>query len=132
MFLKCNSRFKNGKDHRYWSIVENKRCAEGKVVQRAVLQSPRLSDREVENFSAMANLSEDVLRLIARNRIFIGNPIVVRNLLNNPKTPLEISLHFLPNANAQDLKALTLNRNIPDTLRTMAARLHRQRALQRA
>jgi hypothetical protein len=103
-----------------------------KVVQRAVLQSPRLTDREVESFSAMANLSEDVLRLIARNRVFIGNPAVVRNLMNNPKTPLEISLHFLPNVGPQDLKALTLNRNIPETLRTMAMRLHRQRAMQRA
>jgi hypothetical protein len=102
-----------------------------KVVQRAVLQSPRLSDREVESFSAMANLSEDVLRLISRNRIFIGNPIVVRNLLSNPKTPLDISLHFLPNATPQELKALTLNRNIPETLRAMAMRLHRQRAFQR-
>ena len=102
-----------------------------KVVQRAVLQSPRLSDREVEAFSAMANLSEDVLRLIARNRIFIGNPAVVRNLMNNPKTPLDISLHFLPNIGPQDLKALTLNRNIPETLRSMAMRLYRQRALQR-
>jgi hypothetical protein len=103
-----------------------------KVVQRAVLQSPRLTDREVETFSAMANLSEDVLRLISRNRVFIGNPIVIRNLMNNPKTPLDISLHFLPNTNPQELKALTLNHNIPETLRTMAQRLHRQRQLARA
>jgi hypothetical protein len=103
-----------------------------KVVQRAVLQSPRLTDREVESFAAMANLSEDVLRLIARNRIYAGNPTVVRNLMNNPKTPLDISLHFLPNLAQQDLKALTLNRNIPETLRSMAMRLQRQRAMQRA
>jgi hypothetical protein len=103
-----------------------------KVVQRAVLQSPRLSEREVESYSAMANLSEDVLRLISRNRVFIGNPIVIRNLMNNPKTPLDISLHFLPNVNAQELKALALNRNIPETLRSMAIRLQRQRSMQRA
>ena len=30
-------RFKDGKEHRYWSIVESKRCAGGKVVQRQVL-----------------------------------------------------------------------------------------------
>jgi hypothetical protein len=102
-----------------------------KVVQRAVLQSPRLTDREVESFAAMANLSEDVLRLIGRNRKFIGNPIVIRNLMNNPKAPLEITLHFLPNINAQDLKALTQNHNIPDTLRSLAIRLQRQRSLQR-
>src|SRR5262249_45934027 len=57
-----------------------------KVVQRAVLQSPRLTDREVEGFASMASLAEEVLRLIARNRAFIANQTVVQNLLNNPKT----------------------------------------------
>ena len=99
-----------------------------KVVQRAVLQSSRITDREVEAYSAMANLSEEVLRLIATNRNFRKNYTVVRNLLNNPKAPLEISLHLLPNLTAQDLKLLTLNRNIPDTLRTMAIRLRRKRS----
>ncbi|HEY7679066.1 MAG TPA: hypothetical protein VIC04_01015 [Terriglobia bacterium] len=102
-----------------------------KVVQRAVLQSPRLSDREVEAFSAMANLSDEVLRLISRNRTFVRNPIVIRNLMNNPKTPLDITLHWLPNLTAPELKALTLNRNIPDTLRSAALRLQRQRSLER-
>jgi hypothetical protein len=37
MFLRSTARRKNGKEHRYWSIVENKRCAGGKVVQRPVL-----------------------------------------------------------------------------------------------
>jgi hypothetical protein len=103
-----------------------------KVVQRAVLQSPRLTDREVETFSSMANLSDEVLRLIARNRNFARNPIVVRNLMNNPKTPLDVTLHWLPNLTAPELKMLTLNRNIPETLRTAALRLERQRKLERS
>ena len=37
MFLRSSSRKKDGKDHRYWSIVENKRVAGGRVVQRHVL-----------------------------------------------------------------------------------------------
>jgi transposase len=37
MFLRCSSRKKDGKDHRYWSIVENKRVGGGRVVQRHVL-----------------------------------------------------------------------------------------------
>ena len=41
-----------------------------KVVQRAVLQSARLTDREVEGFAAMANLTDDILRLIGSNRKF--------------------------------------------------------------
>lgn len=37
MFLRYSSRKKNGKEHRYWSIVENKRLDDGRVVQRHVL-----------------------------------------------------------------------------------------------
>ena len=37
MFLRYTSRKKNGKEHRYWSIVENKRLDDGRVVQRHVL-----------------------------------------------------------------------------------------------
>ena len=37
MFLRSTSRKKNGKQHRYWSIVENKRLADGRVAQRHVL-----------------------------------------------------------------------------------------------
>jgi len=98
-----------------------------KVVQRAVLQSTRITDREVEAFAAMASLSDEVLRLIGKNRNFIKNYTVVKNLMSNPKAPLDISLHMLPTLTAQDLKLLTSNKNIPETLRTMAIRLQRQR-----
>jgi Transposase DDE domain len=37
MFLRHTTRKKNGKEHRYWSIVENKRLSGGRVVQRPVL-----------------------------------------------------------------------------------------------
>jgi hypothetical protein len=37
MFLRCSGRKKDGKQHRYFSIVENKRVADGRVVQRHVL-----------------------------------------------------------------------------------------------
>ncbi len=102
-----------------------------KVVPRAALQSPRLTDKEVEAFAAMSNLSEEILRAIASNRIFRKNYTVVRNLMANPKTPLDVSLHMLPMLNPQDLKMLTMNRNVPETLRTTAVKLQRQRKEQR-
>ncbi|HWN10388.1 MAG TPA: IS1634 family transposase, partial [Pyrinomonadaceae bacterium] len=37
MFLRCSARKKDGKEHRYFSIVENKRVTDGRVVQRHVL-----------------------------------------------------------------------------------------------
>ena len=99
-----------------------------KVVQRAVLQSPRLTDQEVEGFATMTSLTDEILRLIAGNRKFRKNYTVVRNLLNNPKTPLDVSLHMLPMCNVMDLKKLTTNKNVPETLRTTAIKLQRTRA----
>jgi hypothetical protein len=37
MFLRCKSRKKDGKTHRYWSVVESCRTKQGKIVQRHVL-----------------------------------------------------------------------------------------------
>jgi hypothetical protein len=48
MFLRYNRRFKDGKEHRYWNIVENKRCAGGKVVQRQVLYLGEINDGQRE------------------------------------------------------------------------------------
>ena len=102
-----------------------------KVVQRAVLQSPRLTDQEVEAFASMANLTDEILRLIAGNRAFRKNYVVVRNLMNNPKTPLDVTLHMLPLLNPLDLKKLGMNKNVPETLRTSANKLMRTRADQK-
>ena len=102
-----------------------------KVVQRSVLQSPRLTDQEVEAFAAMANLTDEILRLIAGNRSFRKNYVVVRNLMNNAKCPLDVTLHMLPMLNPVDLKKLGMNKNVPETLRTTAAKLIRTRADQK-
>jgi len=50
MFLRSNRRFKDGKEHRYWNIVENKRCAGGKVVQRQVLYLGEINDGQFETW----------------------------------------------------------------------------------
>jgi len=48
MFLRFNRRFKDGKEHRYWNIVESKRCAGGRVVQRQVLYLGEINDGQRE------------------------------------------------------------------------------------
>src|SRR5438046_6759235 len=48
MFLRFNRRFKDGKEHRYWNIVENKRCGGGKIVQRQVLYLGEINDSQHE------------------------------------------------------------------------------------
>jgi len=46
MYLRSNRRIKDGKEHRYWNIVESKRCAGGKVVQRQVLYLGEINDSQ--------------------------------------------------------------------------------------
>jgi hypothetical protein len=98
-----------------------------KLVQRCVLQSPKLTDSEVEGFALMTNLSKEVFRTIASTRKFIKNYTIAKNLVNNPKTPLDISLHLFPRLTASDLLKLTSNKNVAETLRSSAVKLHRKR-----
>ena len=46
MFLRCHSRKKNGKQHRYWSVVESYRGVEGKSVQRHLLYLGEINDSQ--------------------------------------------------------------------------------------
>jgi transposase len=46
MFLRSTNRKKDGKDHRYFSIVENRRVPGGKAVQRTVLYLGEINDQQ--------------------------------------------------------------------------------------
>ena len=46
MFVRCKKRFKDGKEHRYWSVVENVRVSGGRVVQRQVLYLGEINDSQ--------------------------------------------------------------------------------------
>src|SRR3974390_1365609 len=46
MFLRQMIRKKDGKEHRYFSVVENKRVAGGRVIQRSVLYLAEINDMQ--------------------------------------------------------------------------------------
>ena len=46
MFVRCKRRFKDGKEHRYWSVVENVRVRGGRVVQRHALYLGEINDSQ--------------------------------------------------------------------------------------
>ena len=50
MHIKCHRRLKNGKEHRYWSIMESRRCSGGRVVQRHVLYLGEINDSQKESW----------------------------------------------------------------------------------
>ena len=56
-----------------------------KIISRAVLQSPKISETEAESYAAAKNVSEEVLRLLSMNRRFMKSYVVLRALVNNPR-----------------------------------------------
>lgn len=92
-----------------------------KLVAAAVLSSPKLTETEVEGFAKMANVTEDVLRIIAMNRTWMKTYGVLWGLARNPKTPPAVSMQLLSRLNERDLKMITMDRNVPEAVR-MAAR----------
>lgn len=93
-----------------------------KLVASAVLSSPKLGMAEVEAFAKMATVGEDVLRAIALNRAWVKNYAVAVGLTRNPKTPVALSLSLLNRLVDRDVKAVSIDRNIPEPLRLAARR----------
>jgi hypothetical protein len=91
-----------------------------RLISTTVLSSPKLTEAEVANFSRMANVSEDVLRIIGTNRSWTKNYGVILGLTKNPKTPVGMSLNFLARLNDADIKTLAVDRNVPEPLRIAA------------
>ena len=91
-----------------------------KIVSAAVLSSPKLTDAEVEAFAKMANVAEEVLRVIGMNRTWLKNYGTVLGLVKNPKTPIGITMQLLPRITERDMKMLTIDRNVPEALRLAA------------
>jgi len=106
---------KGNKEERYILIRDG-----SKVVSAAVLESPKLTDQEVETFAAMKNVQESVLRGIAGKRKFMKLYPVVRALTSNPRCPLDVALAMMKSLLVQDLRNLSMNKNVSDTLRKVA------------
>jgi hypothetical protein len=98
-----------------------------KLVARAVMQSPKLTEDEVEKYASMKDVCEEALRVVTLNRQFMKVYVVVRALVNNPRTPIDVGLHLLPRINEFDLKRLAINRNVADVIRYTAEKIVRRK-----
>ena len=98
-----------------------------KLVAVAVLESPKVSDSEVEGFALQKNVLDSVLRAIPLKRRFAKNYAIMRNLVYNPRTPIDASLPIMKGLLIHDLKNLSGNKEVSDTIRKSALRLYKQR-----
>ncbi len=114
---------KGSKDERFVLIRDG-----SKVVSSAVLESPKVSDAEIETFAAMKNVQESVLRGITQKRKYMKNYAVIRALVGNPRLPLDLGLSLMNHLLVNDLKVLSMNKNVSETLRKMALKLFKQKS----
>jgi hypothetical protein len=98
-----------------------------KLVAVAVLESPKITDGEVEAIALQKNVLESVLRAIPMKRKFAKNYSIMRNLVYNPRTPLDLSLGLMKNLLIHDLKNLSGNKEVSDTIRKLALRMFKQK-----
>ena len=98
-----------------------------KVVALAVLESPKITDSEVEKFASQKNVLEAVLRGITMKRRFIKQYAILRNLTFNPRTPIDVSLGLIKHLLTADLRNLQGNKEVSDTVRKLATRMFRQK-----
>jgi hypothetical protein len=98
-----------------------------KLVALAVLESGKITDGEVEKFASQKNVLEAVLRQIPMKRRFIKNYNVVRNLVANPRTPIDVSLGLMKNLLVADLRHLASNKEVSETIRKLALKMFKQK-----
>jgi len=91
-----------------------------RLVSMAVLGSPKVTEAEIEAFSAMKNISDQVLREIGKHREWTKRYTVINNLVRNPRTPIGIALNLVPRLNPRDVKGIAVDRNVPEAVRKQA------------
>lgn len=95
MYLRCTQRTKNGKEHSYWSIVESRRLADGRVAQRHVLYLGEINDAQEQAWTRSIEVFQDgqpqpqTMALFPEDRVgTVGDEVpLVRLRLN------ELSVH---------------------------------------
>jgi hypothetical protein len=91
-----------------------------KLVSLAVLSSPKVNDREIESYAKMANVSEDVLRVIGGTRAWTKSYSVIRALAFNPKSPIPVSMALVSRLVEKDVRTLAMDRNIAEPVKILA------------
>lgn len=87
-----------------------------KLIQLAVIGSPKITESEVLLIASNRQINDEVLRHIATKREWMKNYQLKLALVNNPKTPLPIALKQVSFLKQRDLALLAKSRAIPRSI----------------
>lgn len=94
-----------------------------KLVQLAVIQSPRITDGEIAKVAQARTSPNEVLQYIYNNRQLMKNYQIKMNIISNPKVPVGVSMRFLSTLRMAEVKSIAKNKNVPQGLATAAKKL---------
>jgi hypothetical protein len=94
-----------------------------KLVQLAVIQSPRMTEGEIAKVAQNRVSPNEVLQYIYNNRRLMKNYTVKINIISNPKVPVGVSMRFLSGLRMAEVKALAKNKNVSQGLANAAKKL---------
>ena len=94
-----------------------------KIVATSVVQSPKITDTEIVQISKSRNVSDEILRMIARNREWTKNYQVKSGLATNPKCPQAEAIKFLNYLQDRDLRTIMKSKDVPSAIATHARRI---------
>jgi len=109
--------YRGNKEERMFLVQDRNR-----LVSAAVLKSPRTRDGDAETVANMKSVSEDVLRGITFRRDWMRHYGIMRNIVKNPRSPIDVTLALVIRLNAKDQKTLAGDRNVPEAVRAFARR----------
>ena len=109
--------YRGNKEERMFLVQDRNR-----LVSSAALKSPKTRDADAETIANMKSVSEDVLRGIAFRRDWMRHYGVLRALVRNPRSPIDVTLGLVMKLNAKDMKTLAGDRNVPEAVRATARR----------
>ena len=99
-----------------------------KMVAMAAIKSPAVSDTEAGKYATNQSLCEDVITYISSRRDWVKLYGTKLSLVNNPKTPIAISMNLMKHLRAKDIRTISRSKGIPSALATQAKRLLRAKA----
>ena len=94
-----------------------------RMVQLAVIESPKMADDEVLIHIRNLSLSGEIIGKIANSRDWTKNYTINLALVQNPKTPINRAISFIKKLHTRDLKLLIQDRNINPVIRNLAMNL---------
>jgi hypothetical protein len=94
-----------------------------KIVALSAISSPKMTLQEVATIAKSRNVSDEVLRVIARNREWTRDYQVKCGLASNPRSPLTEAIKFVNHLQDRELKNLMRSKDVPTAIATHARRI---------